>query len=312
MQNFAILNVDPEATIEITYTEEPVPFADGTVVMLRRPTVTLKDLAYGPIAPDAKLSPRVAPSVFGLGLIASIPEETILALADPDDEDGDGISGRPNYVTDVRNGGTALGRYGWKANQPSLEQQSAAAFRGDIGLTSPLFATDECTENQVDCTSQIQGGTPEIDERQLSRITFYLHTLGVPARRDPTDPTVLRGKELFRAANCSACHVPTMRTGANPDFPLLSNQTIHAYTDVLLHDMGEDLADHRPEFMASTREWRTAPLWGIGLQETVNGHTFFLHDGRARNLVEAILWHGGEAEESREFSATSRKTIATP
>jgi len=300
IQNFANLGVDAEGTLEITYTEEPRTLGDGTVVTLRRPSVRLVDEKYGPLAPDAALSPRVAPSVFGLGLLASIPQETLLALADPDDADADGISGRPNWVLDVRHGGIALGRFGWKANQPTLEQQAAAAFSGDIGLTNPLFANDDCTTNQPDCLNQIDGGTPEIDERQLSRVTFYLHTLAVPGRRNATGETVLRGKELFVRANCAACHRPTLRTGVNPDFPLLSNQTIHPYTDLLLHDMGEDLADHREEFLASTREWRTPPLWGIGLQGTVNGHTFFLHDGRARNLVEAILWHGGEAEASRD------------
>jgi CxxC motif-containing protein (DUF1111 family) len=202
-------------------------------------------------------------------------------------------------VWDVRRQTTALGRFGWKANVPTVEQQNAGAFNGDIGITSALFPEQPCAVAQDECAAAVDGGTPEIDDEKLDRVTFYTRTLAVPARRRVTDDAVVRGERLFREAGCAACHTPTLRTG-DSDIAGLANQTIHPYTDLLLHDMGPDLADGRPDGDASGREWRTAPLWGIGLVETVNGHTRFLHDGRARNLSEAILWHGGEGRSAKQ------------
>jgi CxxC motif-containing protein (DUF1111 family) len=241
----------------------------------------------------------VAPAVFGVGLLEAVPEAHILAAADPDDTDGDGISGRPNQVADVVNGGTSLGRFGWKANVPSVEQQNAGAFHGDIGITSALFPDENCPPEQVACGSALSGGVPELDAAKLDRVTFYTRTLAVPARRDVGQPVTTEGQELFASLGCASCHLPELRTGES-DIAALSNQVIHPYTDLLLHDMGPGLADGRPDGEASGSEWRTAPLWGIGLVDTVNGHTRFLHDGRARNLSEAILWHGGEAQASAD------------
>ena len=202
-------------------------------------------------------------------------------------------------VWDERKGGLSLGRFGWKANQPTVEQQTAAAFLGDLGITSELFPDDNCSALQPDCLSAPNGGNPEIEAERLAKVVLYTQTLAVPAMRDFDDPQVLQGASLFVQARCAACHTPQHTTGPH-ELEAVSNQTVYPYTDLLLHDMGPELADGRPDFEASGQEWRTPPLWGIGLVETVNGHTMFLHDGRARSLVEAILWHGGEGTAARD------------
>ncbi|MBX3259640.1 MAG: thiol oxidoreductase [Labilithrix sp.] len=300
LQENGILGVPYEGTTRITYVEETGAYADGTTYSLRRPSYRIEDLGYGPLASDVMLSPRTAPFVIGLGLLEAIPEEALLANADPDDRDGDGISGRPNRVWDVERRSTVLGRFGWKANQPSLRQQNAAAFVGDMGITSAMFPDESCTATQEACREAPTGATPQLRDVLFAQVNFYMQTLAVPGRRDVESRDVRRGRQLFEAARCSGCHVPTFRTGADAELPELANQVIHPFTDLLLHDMGPDLADGRPDFEASGVEWRTAPLWGIGLVKTVNRHTYFLHDGRARGFAEAILWHGGEAARSRE------------
>jgi len=300
IQNRAIASFAPEATVTLTWTEESGTLADGTPYRLRRPTVAFSDLAYGDLREDVLTSPRVAPSLIGAGLLDTIPDATLAALCDPEDVDGDGISGRQNVVWDVEAGGPAPGRFGWKAEQPTIRQQVAAAFRGDIGITSSLFRTDALTDRQREIIDAPNGGDPEVSDRILDLVTFYCKTLAVPARRSHDNEVVLRGERLFEEIGCSACHVPRLTTGVDPDFPELSEQEIHPYTDLLLHDMGAGLADGRPSFAASEREWRTPPLWGIGLVFLVNRHDFYLHDGRARSLEEAILWHGGEAQASRD------------
>ena len=300
LQDRSILGVPAEGQIVISYEEVPGRYPDGTEYSLRQPTYSIADLAFGPMHAQVQVSPRIAPAVIGMGLLEAIPEATILALSDPNDDDGDGISGRPNYVWDIRKGEAVLGRFGWKANQPTLEQQSAGAFLGDIGITSSLFPEENCPSSQQACQKAPDGGKPEVTDRRLDRVTVYVQTLAVPAMRDPDDPVVQQGARLFVESQCSLCHAPMHTTGdAHPLAPL-RNQTIFPFTDLLLHDMGPGLADRRPDGEASGTEWRTPPLWGIGLVDTVNGHTMFLHDGRARNLEEAILWHGGEAEESRQ------------
>ncbi|MET0593775.1 MAG: di-heme oxidoredictase family protein [Polyangiaceae bacterium] len=294
----SIFGVTAEARESLTYEEIAGSFADGESYSLRAPTYAVAG-AFGPLASGAMLSPRVAPAVFGLGLLEAIPEATLVALADPNDRDGDGISGRLNHVWDIRQETVRIGRFGWKASQPSIEQQSAGAFVGDMGLTSTLFPRDECTAAEPDCMGAPSGGSPELSESLLASVVTYSHLLAAPARRHWNDVTVRQGKELFARAACTGCHLSEIRTGADLDFSVLSHQTIRPYTDLLLHDMGAGLADGRPDFEATGSEWRTPPLWGIGLVPTVNRHSFFLHDGRARSLAEAILWHGGEAQESR-------------
>lgn len=294
LQDASIPGVPAEGTFTVTRTEIGGTFADGTPYTLEQPTYRI-DGNFGPLADDVMLSPRIAPAIVGMGLLEAVPDEVLLALADPDDADGDGISGRPNMVWDVDAERLVIGRFGWKATQPTIRQQVASAFQGDHGLTTSLSPEQPCEAIQVDCVAAPSGGEPEIGDVTLDRVTFYSRTLAVPARRAVDDRAVLTGGETFAALGCSSCHTPTLRTG-DADIPGLSNQDFHPYTDLLLHDMGEGLADGRPEFEASGTEWRTPPLWGIGLVEVVNGHTRFLHDGRARSLEEAILWHGGEAE----------------
>ena len=293
LQLRAIVGRDPEGTATIVYEDVPGSFADGTPYTLRRPVYSVDG---GAVAFPAGLlvSPRVAPPVFGLGLLEAVTEPAILASADPDDLDGDGVSGRPNRVWDPIAGGTAIGRFGWKANTATLLQQSAAAYNGDMGVTSSYFPAEPC-EGAPGCDPH----APEVSDDIVLLTRDYIRTLGVPARRDLEDPMTQRGARLFGEAGCATCHLPELTTGTG-DIPETSGQRIRPYTDLLLHDMGPDLADDRPDFAADGREWRTSPLWGIGLTAVVNGHTSFLHDGRARDLMEAILWHGGEAASSKE------------
>ena len=300
LQSQAIDGVPVEGLPRVTYVERPGSFADGTPYSLRVPTYTIDAPALGPLPDDLLVSPRVAPAMIGMGLLEAIPEADLRALADPDDSDGDGISGRINEVWDVEAGALAPGRFGWKANQPSVRQQTAGAFLGDMGITSSLFTDQNCPSGQPACSAALAGGALEIADELLADVVFYSSTLAVPARRDLDAPAPLRGEQVFLAAGCDACHTPRHRTAA--DAPLLeaAGQTIFPYSDLLLHDMGPELADGRPDFLATGDEWRTPPLWGIGLVETVNGHTEFLHDGRARSLLEAVLWHGGEAGPARD------------
>lgn len=295
----SVPGVPSEGTATVTYTEQPGHYPDGTAYSLRVPSYAFTDLAFGPMRTDVMFSPRVAPANFGLGLLEAVAESDLLAVADPEDRDGDGVSGRPNHVWSVRLQRTVMGRIGWKANQPSLEQQAAGAFQGDMGITSSLFPDQNCPESQAACRAAPTGGSPEIDDSKVAAVTVYLQTLAVPARRDVNDPTVLHGAALFAQARCTQCHLPTLHTPSTNEIPQLAGQTFHPFTDLLLHDMGEGLADNRPDYEANGREWRTTPLWGIGLVQTVNRHTLLLHDGRARSIEEAILWHGGEADRSR-------------
>jgi CxxC motif-containing protein (DUF1111 family) len=310
LQDMAIPGIAAEGRIFITYAEETVELAGGEAVSLRRPSYKITDLAYGPLHPGIMISPRVAQPMIGLGLLEAIPEADILALADPDDRDGDGISGKPNQVWSIETNTLALGRFGWKAGQPSIMQQAAGAAAHDIGIGSALvpLAAGDCTPKERACLNAPRGGPSNAPNDELSKpllelIAFYSRNLAVPARRDPTGPQVLGGEALFHAAGCAACHTPSFTTADQAHDPHLANQKIWPYTDLLLHDMGEGLADHRPEARADGREWRTAPLWGIGLTQTVSGHSFFLHGGRARNLTEAIFWHAGEAQKARDAFA---------
>ncbi|MDN5205335.1 di-heme oxidoredictase family protein [Fulvivirgaceae bacterium BMA10] len=300
LSNHAILNLPEEGTVDISYQEITGQYPDGESYSLRKPIYEFKDLQYGPMPSNILVSPRVAPHMVGLGLLEAIDEETILSFEDPDDLDQDGISGKANYVWDIQKQQKSLGRFGWKANQPNVKQQTAGAFVGDIGITSSIFPEETCTPEQEVCQSGSTGGSPELTEEILDKVSFYSATLAVPKRRNWKDSMVLRGKQLFFESNCTGCHKAKITTGTDASIPEFSDQVIRPYTDLLLHDMGEELADNRPDFEANGNEWRTPPLWGIGLIQTVNGHTNLLHDGRARNFEEAILWHGGEAERSKQ------------
>lgn len=300
IQNLSLSGVPPEGMPRVRYEEITGSYADGTPFQLRRPIYRIDDPGYGALAPDLRISARVAPAVFGAGLLENVPEASLLALSDEDDRDGDGISGRPNRAPRSDGDDLVLGRFGWKAGQPTVEAQAATAFLNDIGITSPHRPEENVTTAQHEAAQRPNGGTPEIDAETLGFVTFYNKTLAVPARRNPADTEVRRGHALFRSASCDACHVEQLQTATDPLFPELSDQTIHPYTDLLLHDLGPELADGRPEHDATGVEWRTAPLWGLGLLPTVSGHSDLLHDGRARGVAEAILWHGGEAQRARD------------
>lgn len=306
MQDLAVQGHAAEYTLGVEWSEDRIDLSDGEYAMLRRPVWSAENLGYGPLGEGAMLSPRVAPQMIGLGLLEAIPATDILAGEDPDDTDGDGISGRANIAWSKEFDRPMLGRFGLKAGSPTVKEQSAAAFAGDIGISSPLMPNGwgECTALQSECQQAPHGdgddrGT-EINAEGLDLVTFYSRNLAVPARRDVDDPQVLRGKEIFYSIGCTGCHTPKFVTHRLEDQVEQSFQLIWPYSDLLLHDMGEGLADNRPEARATGREWRTPPLWGIGLTEQVSGHTYFLHDGRARNLLEAVLWHGGEAKDARD------------
>ncbi|WP_122411556.1 di-heme oxidoredictase family protein [Pseudomonas viridiflava] len=317
LQDMANPGVTPEGKVRVEYDALTVKFRDGTAVQLRQPTLRITQLGYGPMHPETHVSARIAPPMIGLGLLEAIADEAVLANADPDDKNGDGISGRANWVWDDAQQKVVMGRFGWKAGQPNLNQQNVHAFSGDMGLTTSLRRFDDCTPAQTDCLAAPNGngpdGEPEVSDNILRLVEFYTRNLGVPARRNVDDPQVLTGKNLFFQAGCQQCHVPSFKTRADAAEPELANQEIRPYTDLLLHDMGDGLADNRTEFQATGREWRTPPLWGLGLTAAVNGHTQMMHDGRARNALEAILWHGGEAQAAQRqvlaFNAEQREAL---
>lgn len=293
IQEQGVYGYVPEAQVKILWQEHTGIYGDGTSYSLRSPALQITR-TNGQLLPRQTLtSARIPSPVFGLGLLEAIPVDTILSLADAGDRNQDGISGRPNFVWDVVNQAEVLGRFGWKANNPDLQQQTASAYVNDMGVTSPLFPEPD--------------GSSEIDAEVLKAATIYVQTLGVPARTILDDPQTQRGERLFAEANCVACHTATLRTG-NHEITALANQTIHPYTDLLLHDLGDGLADNRPDFQATGSEWRTSPLWGIGLVQTVLPYSGYLHDGRARTLAEAILWHQGEAAAAKE----AFRTMAEP
>lgn len=289
----AISGVQAEARVRVAWQEVPGTYGDGTAYSLRKPLIQIDQPAYGALGRDLLTSLRVAPAVIGLGLLEAVPEADILALAESQKQAGI-VSGRPNRLE-----GNRLGRFGWKANQPDLRTQNAGAANGDIGLTTSLFPKQNCPPAQKACATAPTGGTPEVSDAFLEKLTVYTQTLAVPRRREWETPELRQGEALFNQFGCSACHVKTLKTGDHP-LPELRNQTIHPLTDLLLHDMGPGLADGRPDHQAGPSEWRTPPLWGLGMIPMANQHEHLLHDGRARGPAEAILWHGGEAEGAKE------------
>ncbi|MBK1715844.1 di-heme oxidoreductase family protein [Rubrivivax gelatinosus] len=302
LRDKAVAGVVPEARPRVEWVEEAGRYPDGQPYRLRRPRVVFEQLAYGPLPPDAIVELRSAPPVHGGGLLEALDEHEILAQQDPAGRrDPDAVSGRAQWVADPETGARVLGRFSLKANQPSLRAQAAGAAFDDMGLTSPVHPRQPCLAHQRDCLAAPHGGTeaePELSEAQLQALTSYLQWLAVPARRGLDDAVALQGERLFVQARCSACHRPDWVTGQQHPIRRLRGQHIQPYTDLLLHDMGPALAG-RPDGVATANEWRTAPLWGIGLAARSQGYTRLLHDQRARSLEEAVLWHGGEAEPAR-------------
>ncbi|TAH41615.1 MAG: c-type cytochrome [Bacteroidetes bacterium] len=297
LQDKATFGYSPEAGVTVNWIESTAFFTDGDSIKLREPVWNFVN-HYTSVPAGMMYSARVAPPLHGMGLLEQIDEYKIRELADVNDLDGDGISGKPNSVWDEKNQRKMLGRFGWKSEAATLDQQVAGAYNEDMGVTSYIFRT-ESSFGQVQYDNIRD--EPEVPDSIFNSVVFYVKTLAVPARRKVTDPVVKRGKEIFSQASCNKCHIPTIRTKTDVTFPEASNQLIHPYTDLLLHDMGPGLADQRPAYEASGQEWRTPPLWGIGLTQLVNGHNNYLHDGRARSLMEAVMWHGGEAEASVNF-----------
>lgn len=297
----AILGVKPEGKTKVTTSAIAGTYGDGEPYELLQPHYEITALGYGELGKDIMLSPRVAPQMIGLGLLEAVPAEQLLAATDPGDKNGDGISGRANEVMDPISGTLQIGRFGWKANQPNLDAQNGGAANGDIGITNPLHKIENCSSEQAEClAAPIGGNETDMSDKFFEKLNLYTRLLAVPAQRNPTDPIVMKGQQLFTSFGCAACHSPTLATGSKAALPELENQIFHPFTDLLLHDMGLELADNRPDNLATGSEWRTPPLWGIGLIQTVNGHDRLLHDGRARGPAEAILWHGGEAETAKE------------
>jgi len=304
VQDKAAFGKQPEAKVSIVYTYQTNSFGDGETYELRTPAYRLTNL-YTPISGAYLLSPRLAPPMIGLGLLESVPESEIVAYADPNDGNGDGIRGVANYVWDITTKSTKLGRFGWKANTASVLTQVATAFNQDMGLTSSILPSESSFgQAQYDNLND----ESELPDTTLNQVKYYAQTLCVPARRNVTDPVVKRGQQLFMLAKCGTCHRQTLTTGVNISFPQLSNQVIHPYSDLLVHNMGPGLGDGRPDFKADGQSWRTPPLWGLGLYSIINNPGYYLHDGRARTLVEAIMWHGGEAQQSKDYYSNLSKT----
>ncbi|QSQ27825.1 thiol oxidoreductase [Pyxidicoccus parkwayensis] len=298
VQDQANYGVQPEASVALEWVETQGRYADGMAYSLRSPKVSITPKSGATLPERMLMSLRLPPPVFGLGLLEAVDVSTLQALADPDDRNGDGVSGRLNEVWDVAAQALAPGRFGWKANSPHLRQQSAEAYFNDMGISNPLFPE--------------QDGTHEITRDTLEAAVFYAQSLGVPARTALSDLEVVRGEKLFKSLGCEQCHRETLETGTHTVAELV-HQRIHPYTDLLLHDMGPELADGRPDGAATGAEWRTPALWGLGLTQTVLPYAAFLHDGRARTLEEAILWHGGESAAAREgfrgLSASDRAAL---
>ena len=295
----SIPGIAPEGKLDVSWHEQSFRFPDGELASLRAPEYQVRDLPLGPLAQDTRLRPRLAPAVPGVGLLEAIPDSAILAREDPDDLDGDGISGRARRVPDGPEGAFEIGRFGWKADQSSILDQVARALKLDIGITSDMHPTTDITPAESLAAKRREGGKPEIDPKLLSALVDYCAMLGVPARRNVDDSSVARGERLFAGSGCTSCHGGAYTTSAS-EFAALSLQRIEPGTDLLLHDMGSGLAESVSDLTVTGAEWRTPPLWGLGLHNRVSGQRYLLHDGRARTLVEAILWHGGEARSSRE------------
>ena len=321
LQDRGIQGVPAEARIAVQWTDKPVTFADGHIETLRAPTFNLTKPGYGAFDDDLMVSPRVALPMIGLGLLEQIPDEAIKkqAVDNKNSTNGD-ISGKFNWVMDPQTGKHALGRFGWKAGQTKLITQNQSAFNEDMGLTSNIRPHESCMPTQTACMNATTGadeqgnGKPpvEVNDEVAKFVEFYTRNLAVPHRRDADDTLVLAGKKRFYDMGCQSCHTPRYQLPKTDDDHLEQHgQVIYPYTDLLLHDMGDDLADRtiagklpakniQVEFLANSYEWRTPALWGIGLAQTVDPQATFLHDGRARTLMEAVLWHGGEAQKQQQ------------
>lgn len=305
LQTAAIDGADPEGRLVIEWELVPGSYPDGTPYELRKPVVSVENEAFGSLASGVASGVRVGPVLIGLGLLEAIPEADIRANADPNDLDRDGISGKVAIVDSPTLGAGVLGRFGYKANVATVEDQAASAYLLDLGITTEIHPDENCPQVQIGCAGGVSGGAPEISEDRFTDVVFYTQTLAVPSRAFAEDESVLDGEAVFDQLGCTTCHRRQWKTGDH-ELDAVSRQVIYPYTDLLLHDLGPGLTDGRSDGVAGPTEWRTAPLWGLGLTRSVNSNAGFLHDGRARTIEEAILWHAGEASESRtRFSSLS-------
>lgn len=315
-----------QARVWMKYEHSEFVYPDGEVVSLRKPLFKVTDAYDEAVLPDGsvqsrlyakdvKISPRMSQPMFGLGLLEAIKESDILSLASRDLRH-EGIAGKVNWVFDIEkflSGNiypVSMGRFGLKNNTPTVLHQSLGALRGDIGVTNYAFPEESIFgtplyENYVQSSAHRADGLETTNEIS-DALVFYSQTLAVPSRRNIEDPEVIRGGRIFNQVGCASCHHPRYVTGSHP-IQAFSQQTIYPFTDMLLHDMGEELADDRQDFDASGRDWKTRPLWGIGQTQTVNPRAGFLHDGRARTIEEAIVWHGGEGSHSRKRFSQLKK-----
>ena len=296
----------PEGDYYLTYTTHIETLKDGTKVKLRKPNLHWNELNYGEFEDSTGFNMLVSPALIGMGLLDNIPDDTILSAADPDDKNNDGISGRVSWIPNGIN--KTIGRFGYKASVASVSAQNQSAFNNDLGLSTPLNPNPygDCTALQQDCLASPDGNSPhlgnlEVDKQQARLVDLFVSLSSPPAMRNLTSTRFLKGKDIFENGGCASCHTPKMKTGNHSEFSVLNNRTFFPFTDMLLHDMGPELASGFPSFSASPSEWRTAPLWGIGLSRKVSGRVGFLHDGRAKTIEEAILWHGGEGQKSKNY-----------
>ena len=306
-------DVPPEAYIHVDWVFKTFTYPDGNTVTLREPKLDFKYLGYGPLndknTEETLIGIRVAPSIHGMGLIELIKQSDIEALADEHDEDQNNISGRVNLVWDAQSQSMLAGRFGLKANKATLAHTVAGAFTNDMGITTSLVPNQPCTSLQAQCINSPNGNDEndqgqhgknnievELPDSLLKLVVDFNRNLAPIERRNTNDRNTKKGRSAFYEVGCHNCHQPSFITGNSSEFPHLSNQHIWPYSDFLLHDLGSNLSDNRPDFLASGSEWRTPPLWGIGASQQVNGSTALLHDGRANTVEEAILWHGGEAQ----------------
>lgn len=301
--------VSPEAYVYVNWEKKEFTYPDGVEIALRFPQLMIKNLGYGELHADTLISLRVAPPLHGLGLLESIKQSDIDAKLDPEDRNHDGISGKMNYVWDFDLKKTVPGRFGLKANRANMRMQTAAAFSEDLGISNSVFPYQLCTHAQALCQAAPSGndkqenGSPEVEisDALLNLVIEFNLNLGVPERRNQEKAAVISGRSLFYQAGCDSCHTPKYTTADSTGLKHLSNQVIWPYTDLLLHDMGPELADGRSDYLATGSEWRTPPLWGVGLGKQVNGSDNLLHDGRAQSVEAAIIWHGGEAESAKNY-----------
>jgi CxxC motif-containing protein (DUF1111 family) len=298
LNDLGMFEVPAEGYASVRYADRPSVFPDGETAHLAVPEIAFEKLNFGPLGSDALISARAAPPLLGMGLLDAVDAASLRQREA--EQPSLGLHGHVNEVWDVAAARASVGRFGWKANQPNLLQQVLAAFHGDMGVTSFFFMDENCMPVQKECLEKKPFMRPELTPGIQNGVLFYLRAGAVPGRRAADSEPVLRGALAFERTGCATCHRPTLTTGDYPAYPPLSRVTFHPYTDLLLHDMGPDLADGRPDFAATGSEWRTAPLWGVGLASRVNPGARFLHDARARTLLEAVLWHGGEATAARE------------